>query len=237
MQQPFGVWRCSPRRSWPPPWWRLPGRAPRWGRPAPRRGGPGGQPTATEVSAGRYRVAARIGSGGMGEVFRARDQVLGRTVAVKVLPQELAARPGFVERFRAEAQAAARLSHPNAVQVHDWGSSDGSYFMVMEYVRARTLREVLAARGRLQPAQAAVVVGQLLAALEAAHASGLVHRDVKPENVLLTAAGDVKVTDFGISRMAEVGVPLGQKGVGVPVGQKGVGVPVGQRRVATSSDL
>src|SRR5437763_11461375 len=186
------------------------------------------QTTATDVIAGRYRVAARIGSGGMGEVFRARDQVLGRTVAVKVLPQELAARPGFVERFRAEAQAAARLSHPNAVQVHDWGSSDGSYFMVMEYVRGRTLREVLAARGRLQPAQAAVVVGQLLAALEAAHASGLVHRDVKPENVLLTAAGDVKVTDFGISRMAEVGAPLGQKGVGVPVGQ---------RRVATSSDL
>jgi beta-lactam-binding protein with PASTA domain len=165
------------------------------------------QTTATEVIAGRYRVAARIGAGGMGEVFRARDQVLGRTVAVKVLPQELAARPGFVERFRAEAQAAARLSHPNAVQVHDWGSSDGSYFMVMEYVRGRTLREVLAARGRLQPAQAAAVLGQLLAALEAAHASGLVHRDVKPENILLTAAGDVKVTDFGISRMAESGVP------------------------------
>ncbi|HWD71464.1 MAG TPA: PASTA domain-containing protein [Actinomycetota bacterium] len=173
------------------------------------------QTTATEVIAGRYRVAARIGSGGMGEVFRARDQVLGRTVAVKVLPQDLAARPGFVERFRAEAQAAARLSHPNAVQVHDWGSSDGSYFMVMEYVRGRTLREVLAARGRLQPAQAAAVVGQVLAALEAAHASGLVHRDVKPENVLLTAAGDVKVTDFGISRMAEAGVSLGQKGAGV----------------------
>ncbi|TMK38302.1 MAG: serine/threonine protein kinase, partial [Actinobacteria bacterium] len=165
------------------------------------------QTTTTDIIAGRYRVAARIGSGGMGEVFRARDQVLGRTVAVKVLPQELAARPGFVERFRAEAQAAARLSHPNAVQVHDWGSSDGSYFMVMEYVRGRTLREVLAARGRLQPAQAAAVLSQLLAALEAAHASGLVHRDVKPENVLLTAAGDVKVTDFGISRMAEAGVP------------------------------
>ena len=174
------------------------------------------QTTATEIIAGRYRVAARIGAGGMGEVFRARDQVLGRTVAVKVLPQELAARPGFVERFRAEAQAAARLSHPNAVQVHDWGSSEGSYFMVMEYVRGRTLREALAARGRLQPAQAAAVLGQLLAALEAAHASGLVHRDVKPENILLTATGDVKVTDFGISRLVEAGVPLGKKGAGVP---------------------
>src|SRR5258708_7551828 len=161
------------------------------------------QTTASEIIAGRYRVAARIGSGGMGEVFRARDQVLGRTVAVKVLPEELAARQGFVERFRAEAQAAARLSHPNAVQVYDWGSSDGSYFMVMEYVRGRTLREVLAARGRVEPAQAAALMGQLLAALEAAHDSGLVHRDVKPENVLLTATGDVKVADFGISRMAE----------------------------------
>ncbi|MEA2591393.1 MAG: eukaryotic-like serine/threonine-protein kinase [Actinomycetota bacterium] len=161
------------------------------------------QTVANEIIAGRYRVAARIGSGGMGEVFRARDQVLGRTVAVKVLPQELAARQGFVERFRAEAQAAARLSHPNAVQVYDWGSSDGSYFMVMEYVRGRTLREVLAARGRVEPAQAAALLSQLLAALEAAHASGLVHRDIKPENILLTAAGEVKVTDFGISRMAE----------------------------------
>ncbi|HYR61027.1 MAG TPA: PASTA domain-containing protein [Actinomycetota bacterium] len=161
------------------------------------------QTTASQVIAGRYRVAARIGAGGMGEVFRARDQVLGRIVAVKVLPEQLAARPGFVERFRAEAQAAARVSHPNAVQVHDWGSSDGSYFMVMEYVRGRTLREVLAARGNVEPAQAAALLGQVLAALEAAHASGLVHRDIKPENVLVTAAGEVKVTDFGISRMAE----------------------------------
>ena len=122
-----------------------------------------GQATAAQVIAGRYRVAARIGSGGMGQVFRARDQVLGRTVAIKVLPEELAARPGFVERFRAEAKAAARLSHPNVVQVHDWGGSDGSYYMVMEYVRGRTLREILAARGRVEPAQAAAITGQLLA--------------------------------------------------------------------------
>jgi beta-lactam-binding protein with PASTA domain len=162
-----------------------------------------GQATAAQVIAGRYRVAARIGSGGMGQVFRARDQVLGRTVAIKVLPEELAARPGFVERFRAEAKAAARLSHPNVVQVHDWGGSDGSYYMVMEYVRGRTLREILAARGRVEPAQAAAITGQLLAALESAHASGVVHRDVKPENVLVTAGGDVKVADFGIARIAE----------------------------------
>src|SRR5258708_19050435 len=98
------------------------------------------QTTASEIIAGRYRVAARIGSGGMGEVFRARAQVLRRTVAVKALPEELAARQGFVQRFRAEAQAAARLSHPNAVQRYDWGASDRSYFMVTESVRDPTLR-------------------------------------------------------------------------------------------------
>jgi serine/threonine-protein kinase len=162
-----------------------------------------GEAGTARVVAGRYRLAARIGSGGMGQVFRARDQVLGRTVALKVLPEELAARPGFVERFRAEAKAAARLSHPNVVQVHDWGASDGSYYMVMEYVRGRTLREVLAARGRLPPAQAAAIIGRLLAALGSAHDSGLVHRDVKPENVLVTTGGDVKVADFGIARIAE----------------------------------
>lgn len=161
------------------------------------------QATTSQIIAGRYKVAARLGSGGMGDVYRAWDPNLQRSVAIKVLPEKLATNPGFVQRFRAEAQAAAKLSHPNVVQVYDWGSADGSYFMVMEYVRGRTLREVLATRGRLEPAQAAAVVGQLLSALEAAHASGLVHRDVKPENVLVTPSGEIKVTDFGIARLAE----------------------------------
>jgi beta-lactam-binding protein with PASTA domain len=165
--------------------------------------------TAPEIIAGRYKVAARIGAGGMGEVFRARDTTLRRMVAVKVLPAALASRPGFVERFRAEAQATARVSHPNVVQVYDWGSDAGSYFMVMEYVRGRTLREILAAQERLAPVQAAAVADQLLAALEAAHASGLVHRDVKPENILVTLAGEVKVTDFGIAHIAEGGASSG----------------------------
>jgi beta-lactam-binding protein with PASTA domain len=159
--------------------------------------------TVPEVIAQRYKVAARIGAGGMGEVYRARDTNLDRTVAVKVLPPPLAARPGFVERFRAEAQATARVSHPNVVQVYDWGSDEGSYFMVMEYVRGRTLRDILLAHQRLAPAQAGAVVDQLLAGLEAAHASGLVHRDIKPENILVTLGGEVKVTDFGIARIAE----------------------------------
>ncbi|MGH2717527.1 MAG: protein kinase domain-containing protein, partial [Actinomycetota bacterium] len=139
---------------------------------------------APQVIAERYRIIARIGSGGMGEVYRARDETLERTVAVKVLPQSLAARSGFVGRFRAEAQAAARVSHASVVQVYDWGSDAGSYFMVMEYVRGRTLRDMLVAHERLAPAQAASVIDQVLSGLEAAHASGLVHRDIKPENIL-----------------------------------------------------
>ncbi|MGH2733382.1 MAG: protein kinase domain-containing protein [Actinomycetota bacterium] len=159
---------------------------------------------------GRYRIVSRIASGGMGTVFRARDSVLGRTVALKVLPAELALRPGFVERFRAEAQAAARLSHPNVVQVYDWGGSDSVYFMVMEHVRGRNVREILAGRVALEPRQAAEVILGVLAALDAAHERGLVHRDIKPENVLVTAGGAVKVTDFGIARLAEAGATSGE---------------------------
>ena len=142
----------------------------------------------------------RIAAGGMGEVFRAHDAVLAREVAVKVLHPNLAADPGFVDRFRREARAAAGLSHPNIVGVHDWGAVDGVYFMVMEFVRGQSLRDVLAAEGLLAPAQAADVLLQVLAALDHAHRKGIVHRDVKPENVLLTGDGVAKVTDFGLAR-------------------------------------
>ena len=142
----------------------------------------------------------RIAAGGMGEVFRAHDAVLDREVAVKVLHPNLASDPGFVDRFRREARAAAGLSHPNIVGVHDWGAVDGVYFMVMEFVRGQSLRDVLTAEGLLAPAQAADVLMQVLAALEHAHRKGIVHRDVKPENVLLTRDGVAKVTDFGLAR-------------------------------------
>jgi beta-lactam-binding protein with PASTA domain len=142
----------------------------------------------------------RVAAGGMGEVFRAHDAVLTREVAVKVLHPNLASDPGFVDRFRREARAAAGLSHPNIVGVHDWGAVDGVYFMVMEFVRGQSLRDVLAAEGLLAPAQAADVLLQVLAALEHAHRKGIVHRDVKPENVLLTRDGVAKVTDFGVAR-------------------------------------
>lgn len=157
--------------------------------------------TPTQV-AGRYVIAGRLGSGGMGEVFKARDTVLGRIVALKMLPFDLAIQPGFVERFRAEAQAIAKISHPNVVQVHDWGREGDTYYMVMEYVRGQNLRQILSA-GRLHPKQAAQITGQVLGALGAAHGNGVIHRDVKPENVVVATDGRVKVMDFGIARALE----------------------------------
>lgn len=153
--------------------------------------------------AGRYLIAGRIGSGGMGDVFRARDSVLGRTVALKMLPFELAIQPGFVERFKAEAQAVAKISHPNVVQVHDWGQEHDTYYMVMEYIRGKNLRQILAVKQRLHPRQAVQVTGQILGALSAAHEKGVIHRDVKPENVIVSTEGRVKVADFGIARAVE----------------------------------
>ena len=136
----------------------------------------------------------------MGEVFRGHDAVLARDVAIKVLHRSLAGDIGFVERFRREARAAALLNHPNIAGVYDWGAVDGIYYMIMEYVRGRSLRELLNQRGRLAPAQAADALAQILAALEHAHRKGIVHRDVKPENVIVTADGVAKVADFGLAR-------------------------------------
>src|SRR5688500_15443664 len=127
---------------------------------------------------GRYHVVDRIAAGGMGEVFRARDAVLEREVAIKVLHRQLAGDSGFVERFRREARAAANLSHPNIVGVHDWGAVDGVYYMVMEFVRGQSARDILNAEGVLAPAQVADVLMQTLSALDHAHRQGIVHRDV-----------------------------------------------------------
>ncbi len=142
----------------------------------------------------------RIASGGMGEVFRARDTVLAREVAIKVLHRSLAGDQAFVDRFRTEARAAAGLSHTNIVAVFDWGSVDGIYYMVMEYVRGQSVRALLNREGRLEPAQTAEVVRQTLQALDHAHRQGIVHRDIKPENILVTTEGVVKVADFGLAR-------------------------------------
>jgi eukaryotic-like serine/threonine-protein kinase len=149
---------------------------------------------------GRYLIVARIASGGMGEVFRAHDPVLNREVALKMLHQTLAGDEDFIDRFRREARAAAMLSHPNIVAVHDWGRAGDTYFMVMEYVRGPNLRTLLTGNGPFQPAQSAEVISQVLDALGRAHEEGIVHRDIKPENVLVTTEGVVKVADFGLAR-------------------------------------
>jgi eukaryotic-like serine/threonine-protein kinase len=149
---------------------------------------------------GRYHVIERIASGGMGEVFRAHDAVLAREVAIKILHRSLAGDPAFVDRFRREARAAAGLSHHNIVAVYDWGAVDGIYYMVMEYVRGASVRHLLNERGRLEPAQAVEILRQTLLALGHAHREGFVHRDMKPENLLMTREGVVKVADFGLAR-------------------------------------
>jgi beta-lactam-binding protein with PASTA domain/predicted Ser/Thr protein kinase len=149
----------------------------------------------------RYRVEARIGAGGMAEVFRGIDPVLNRTVAIKVLLPQFARDAGFVARFRREAQAAARLSHPNIVGVFDTGSDGDTQYIVMEFIEGRTLAEFLATGRRLTTEQSIEIGQKIASALGVAHAQGIVHRDIKPANVMVTRDGTVKVMDFGIARM------------------------------------
>jgi hypothetical protein len=151
---------------------------------------------------GRYQLGSLLGVGGMARVYLAIDRVLERQVAVKVLSPPYAQDPVFVERFRREARSAARLSHPNIVAVFDSGSDAGEHYLVMEYVAGQSLAELLARQGRLAPRRAAELAVEVCAALAAAHAQGLVHRDVKPANVLVGDDGQVKVTDFGIVKAA-----------------------------------
>jgi beta-lactam-binding protein with PASTA domain len=152
------------------------------------------------VFANRYELRTVVGHGGMADVYLARDRLLNRRVAVKVLSPTFAADPTFVERFRREAQAAASLNHPNIVAVYDWGQSDDTSFIVMEYVNGQTLGELINRYGTVPAMEAARIAADIADALEFAHRNGVVHRDVKPGNVLITPEGGVKVTDFGIAR-------------------------------------
>ena len=151
----------------------------------------------------RYTLLEVLGDGGMARVHLARDNVLERDVALKILRDAYAHDEGFVERFRREAKNAASLNHSSIVQVYDQGrAEDGTYFMAMEYVPGGTLKERLVREGPLDPREAAGIASRVAEALETAHARGIVHRDIKPQNVLLTASGDAKVADFGIARAA-----------------------------------
>ena len=155
---------------------------------------------------GPYRIEVLIGRGGMGEVYRAFDNDHGRTVALKVLAEHLAADRNYRERFRREAHAAARLSEPHVVPIHRYGEIDGRLFLDMRLVQGRDLGAVLSSEGALSPRRAVSVIGQVAHALDAAHAEGLVHRDVKPSNVLVTGEGDdefVYLVDFGIARSVD----------------------------------
>ena len=155
---------------------------------------------ASQVLLERYEVGRLLGSGGMAEVYEGRDRLLARQVAIKVPLPQYAHDPAFQQRFRREAQAAASLSNPGVVAVYDTGMQNGTPFIVMEFVGGRTLKETILAEGPLAPERAAQIAAEVCSALAAAHARGLVHRDVKPPNVMLTHSGRVKLMDLGIAR-------------------------------------
>ncbi len=168
-----------------------------------------------ELFDGRYRLERRLGHGGMADVFLAWDETLGRPVAIKVLAERYARDAGFVERFRREASAAAGLNHPNIVSVYDRGQSDGQWYIAMEYLEGHTLKDEIVERAPLREAEAARIASQVCSALSFAHRRGVIHRDIKPQNVMVLPDGRVKVTDFGIARaqntsqMTEVGSIVG----------------------------
>ena len=162
----------------------------------------------------RYRATEKIGTGGMADVYKAVDETLGRTVAVKVMHAGLAGDPEFAARFRQEAQAAANLVSPNIVNMYDWGQDAGTYYIVMEYVRGSDLKSIIVQRGALPSKQVAEIGAQVCSALLVAHGYDVIHRDIKPHNIMVQPDGTVKVMDFGIARagntaMTQVGLVLG----------------------------
>src|SRR6266550_2653086 len=163
---------------------------------------------------GRYRILRKLGTGGMANVYLAEDEVLGRRVAIKILNDRHAGDDQFVERFRREAKNAAGLSHPNIVSIYDRGEAEGTYYIAMEYLDGRSLKELIVARGPAPIPLAIDYARQILAALRFAHRNGVVHRDIKPHNIMVGDEGRLKVTDFGIARagvsqMTEVGSIIG----------------------------
>src|ERR687883_866172 len=163
---------------------------------------------------GRYKILRKLGAGGMANVYLAEDQELGRRVAIKILNERHANDEQFVERFRREAKNAAGLSHPNIVSIYDRGEAEGTYYIAMEFLDGRSLKELIISRGPTPMKIAIEYTRQILAAIGYAHRHGIIHRDIKPHNVLVDPEGRLKVTDFGIARsgasqMTEVGSIIG----------------------------
>jgi serine/threonine-protein kinase len=169
------------------------------------------RPTTGITLGGRFQLTTRIAIGGMGEVWKAKDLVLGRIVAIKVLKEEYTGDPGFLQRFRAEARHTALLNHVGIANVFDYGEEEGSAYLVMELVPGQPLSSIIEHEQVLSPDRTLSIIAQTARALSVAHAQGLVHRDIKPGNLLITPEGRVKVTDFGIARLADQ-VPLTQTG-------------------------
>src|SRR5436853_2011577 len=178
---------------------------------------------------GRYRILRKLGTGGMANVYLAEDEVLGRRVAIKILNDRHAGDDQFVERFRREAKNAAGLSHPNIVSIYDRGEAEGTYYIATEYAAGRSLKELIVSRGPAPVNVAVEYARQILSALRFAHRHGIVHRDIKPHNVLVDGEGRVKVTDFGIARagasqMTEAGSIVGTAQYLSPEQARGSGV-------------
>ncbi|MBX5452063.1 MAG: serine/threonine protein kinase, partial [Thermogemmatispora sp.] len=172
----------------------------------------------TEVLGERYQLLDPIGRGGMATIYRGRDLRMDRPVAIKVLREVYSTDPKFVTRFQREAKAASALQHPNIVQVYDYGQSDGNYYIVMELVEGTDLRRYLRSRGILDVERAVIIAHDVALGLGAAHRRGIVHRDVKPQNILVGRDGSIKLTDFGIAsvykdinaeRLTTTGMTLG----------------------------
>ena len=148
----------------------------------------------------RYEILSKVGAGGMSDVYKAKDHILSRFVAIKVLKQEFSEDSSFVTKFRAEAQSAAGLEHPNIVNIYDVGSENGLYYIVMEYVEGITLKTYIEKKGQLSFKESASIAIQVARGIEAAHNKNIIHRDIKPQNIIISTDGKVKVTDFGIAK-------------------------------------
>lgn len=155
----------------------------------------------------RYEILERVGVGGMAEVFKGKDHKLNRFVAIKVLKEEFRENGGFIKKFKEEAQAAAALAHPNIVNVYDVGDEYGIYYIVMELVEGITLKNYIERKGQLTVKEATSIAIQVSAGLEVAHNNQIVHRDIKPQNIIISREGKVKVTDFGIAKQPRLRPP------------------------------